>query len=269
MYLDFYQLKEAPFNVTPDPRFLFYSAHHREAFDLLRFGIDQRKGFIALTGEVGSGKTTLVRAVLASLPENIHAALVLNPMVTATQLLRAILRDLGLEAHSRDRLHLVGQLNEHLLKESSEGRNVVVFLDEAQDFEPEVLEQLRLLSNLETDRHKLMQLVLVGQPELKARLREPNLRQLRQRILVRCELRALTIEEVGRYLAFRLQVAGAPDPWLFDEPAAHLVHRHAEGIPRVINAIADHALLAGYVARKPRITRAEVELAMKDLGDWL
>ena len=269
MYLDFYQLKEAPFNVTPDPRFLFYSTRHREAFDSLRFGIDQRKGFIALTGEVGSGKTTLIRAVLASLPENVHAALVLNPLVTATQLLRSILRDLGLDDRSRDRLHLVGQLNEHLLRQAAAGRNVVVFLDEAQDFAPDVLEQLRLLSNLETDQHKLMQLVLVGQPELKARLREPELRQLRQRILVRCELRALTTEEVGQYLAFRLQVAGAPNPWLFDETAARLVHRHAAGIPRVINAIADHALLAGYVARAPRITRAEVERAVEDLGDWL
>jgi general secretion pathway protein A len=269
MYKDFYQLKEAPFNVTPDPRFLFYSARHREAFDLLRFGIDQRKGFIALTGEVGSGKTTLIRAVLASLPESVHAALVLNPMVTATQLLRAILRDLGLDAPSRDRLHLVDQLNAHLLRQAAAGRNVVVFLDEAQDFAPDVLEQLRLLSNLETDQHKLMQLVLVGQPELKARLREPELRQLRQRILVRCDLRALTAEEVGQYLAFRLQVAGAPDPWLFEEAAARLVHRHAAGIPRVINALADHALLAGYVARVPRIARAEVERAVEDLGDWL
>lgn len=268
MYMDFYQLKEAPFHVTPDPRFLYFSARHREAFDLLRFGIEQRKGFIVLTGEVGSGKTTLTRAVLASLPANVRSALVLNPLVTATQLLRAILRDLGLDTHSRDRLHLVGQLNEHLLKEAAAGRNVVVFLDEAQDFAPDVLENLRLLSNLETDQHKLMQLVLVGQPELKARLREPELRQLRQRILVRCELRALTAEEVGQYLAFRLQVAGASDPWLFEEPAARLIQRHAEGLPRLINALADHALLAGYVARVPRITKAEVERAIKDLGDW-
>lgn len=268
MYKDFYQLKEAPFNVTPDPRFLFYTARHREAFDLLRFGIEQRKGFIALIGEVGSGKTTLVRAVLASLPESVHAALVLNPLVTATQLLRAILRDLGLEATSRDRLQLVGQLNDYLLRESAAGRNIVVFLDEAQDFAPDVLEQLRLLSNLETDQHKLMQLVLVGQPELKARLREPELRQLRQRILVRCELRALTIEDIGQYLAFRLQVAGASDPWLFDETAARILHKHAAGIPRVINTLADRALLAGYVARVARISRAEVERAVEDLGDW-
>jgi len=269
MYQDFYQLKEAPFNVTPDPRFLFYSTQHREAFDLLRFGIEQRKGFILLTGEVGSGKTTLTRAVLASLPANIHSALVLNPMVTVTQLLRSILRDLGLSARSHDRLDLIGQLNEHLLRQATEGRNVVVFLDEAQDFAADVLEQLRLLSNLETDQHKLMQLVLVGQPERKARLRETELRQLRQRILVRCELRALTAEEVGQYLAFRLQVAGAPDPGLLEETASRLVHQHAAGIPRVINAIADHTLLAGYVARAPRITRAEVERAVADLGDWL
>jgi general secretion pathway protein A len=269
MYLDFYRLKEAPFNVTPDPRFLFFSAQHREAFELLRYGIEHRKGFIALTGEVGSGKTTLTRALLASLPDNVHAALVLNPLVTTTQLLRAILHDLGCEARSRDRLQLVGQLNDYLLRESAAGRNIAVILDEAQNLSPEVLEQVRLLSNLETDQHKLMQLVLVGQPELKARLARPELRQLRQRILVRCELHALTADEVGQYLAFRLQVAGVADPWLFEEPAARLLHRHAAGLPRVINALADRALLAGYVARAPRITRAEVERAVKDLGEWL
>ena len=173
------------------------------------------------------------------------------------------------ELDSDQSLHLIGQLNEHLLQQAATGRNVVVFLDEAQDFAPDVLEQLRLLSNLETDQHKLMQLVLVGQPELKVRLREPELRQLRQRILARCELCALTAGEVGQYLAFRLQVAGAPDPELFDEAASRLVHRHAAGIPRVINAIADHALLAGYVARVPRITSTEVERVVEDLGDWL
>ncbi len=268
MYLDFYQLKEAPFNVTPDPRFLFFSPQHREAFDLLRYGIEQRKGFIVLTGEVGSGKTTLTRALLGSLPDNIHAALILNPLVTTTQLLRAILHDLGSEARSRDRLQLVGQLNEYLLRESAAGRNIAVILDEAQNLTPDVLEQLRLLSNLETDQHKLMQLVLVGQPELRVRLGQPDFRQLRQRILVRCELRALTEEEVGQYLAFRLQVAGAPDPWLFEEPAARFLHRHAAGLPRVLNTLADRALLAGYVGRTPRITHREVERAVQDMGVW-
>lgn len=269
MYLDFYQIKEAPFNVTPDPRFLFFSNQHREAFELIRFGIEQRKGFIVLTGEVGSGKTTLCRAVLAGLPKQIHAALVLNPMLTATQLLRAILRDLGLEANSRDRLQLMGQMNEYLLQRAAEGFNVAVFIDEAQNLMPEVLEQVRLLSNLETDQHKLLQIVLIGQPELKTRLAMPELRQLRQRILVKCELKALTAEEVGQYLAFRLQVAGAPNPWLFEDLAVRLVQKKAAGIPRVINAIGDRALLAGYVARAPHITKAEVERAVQDLGDLL
>jgi general secretion pathway protein A len=207
--------------------------------------------------------------VLASLPQNVHAALILNPMLTATQLLRAVLRDLGLQASSRDRLHLVGQLNEYLLERSAEGVNVVVFIDEAQNLAPEVMEQVRLLSNLETDQHKLLQIVLVGQPELKERLAQPELRQLRQRILVRCELKPLTADEVGQYLAYRLQIAGAPKPWLFEEPAARLAHKHAAGIPRLINAIGDRALLAGYVARVPRITKREVERAVQDLGDLL
>ena len=268
MYLEYYQLKEAPFNVTPDPRFLFFSPQHREAFELLRYGIEQRRGFIVLTGEVGSGKTTLTRAILASLPANVRAALVLNPLVTATQLLRAILRDLGCEATSRDRLQLIGQLNAFLLRESAAGRNIAVILDEAQDLTTDILEQLRLLSNLETDQQKLLQLVLVGQPELHTRLAQPELRPLRQRILVRCELRALTLDEVGQYLAFRLEVAGAPEPRLFDDAAVQLLHEHAAGLPRVINALADRALLAGYVVRAPRITRAEAERAVQDLGTW-
>ena len=269
MYLDFYQLKEAPFNVTPDPRFLFFANHHREAFDLVRYGIEHRRGFIVLIGEVGSGKTTLCRAVLASLPSQIHAALVLNPMLTATQLLRAVLRDLGLEVSSRDRLHLVGQLNEYLLQRAAEGINIAVFIDEAQNLTSDVMEQIRLLSNLETDQHKLLQIVLVGQPELKERLALPELRQLRQRILVRCELQPLNVAEVGQYLAYRLQIAGAPEPWLFDESAVRLVHKHAAGIPRLINAIGDRALLAGYIARVSRITKGEVERAIHDLGDLL
>ena len=269
MYFDFYQLKEAPFNITPDPRFLFFTRQHRDAFDLMRYGIEHHRGFILLVGEVGSGKTTLCRALLASLPRQVHPALVLNPMLTATQLLRAILHDLGLVSNSRDRLYLVGQLNEYLLQRAAEGMTVAVCIDEAQNLAPEAMEQVRLLSNLETDQSKLLQIVLIGQPELKGRLARPELRQLRQRISVNCELQPLDADEVGLFLAYRLQTAGAPNPRLFEEPAVRLVHRHAGGIPRLINAIGDRALLAGYVARAPRITKREVERAVHDLGDLL
>ena len=269
MYLDYYQLKELPFNVTPDPRFLFFAPRHREAFELVRYGIEHRKGFIVLCGEVGSGKTTLCRAVLASLPTQVQAALVLNPLLTATQLIRALLQDLGLPSDSRDRLKLIDLLNQHLLARAREGMNVAVIIDEAQNLAPEAMEQVRLLSNLETDQHKLLQIVLAGQPELKARLALPELRQLRQRILVSCELEPLDEAEVAHYLAFRLGVAGAATPDLFEPPAIRLVHRHSGGIPRLINALADRALMAGFVAAVTRIGKKEVVRALEDLGDLL
>ncbi|MBN1269898.1 MAG: AAA family ATPase [Kiritimatiellae bacterium] len=248
VYLDFYGLKEPPFNVTPDPRFLFFSQRHREAYDHLLYGIVSRKGFIQLTGEVGSGKTTLCRAVLSSLSDNIKTALVLNPAMTGTQLLRAVLRDFGIEVKGRDRLSYIEQLNEFLLQQLEEGTNVALIIDEAQNLEPEVLEQIRLLNNLETDQHKLLQIVMSGQPELEQRLAQGDLRQLRQRIMVKSHLAALNAAETGEYLAHRLRVAGADSYAVFTPGAVKLMHRYSKGIPRVINLIADNAMLAGYVA---------------------
>lgn len=265
MYLDFFGLKEQPFNITPDPRFLFFSAQHREAFDHLVYGIEQRKGFIALTGEVGSGKTTLCRAVLANLPKKIRTALVLNPSLTETQLLRAILNDFGLAVRGRDRLAYIEQLNGFLLEQVKEGNNVAVIIDEAQDLMPDVMEQVRLLSNLETDQHKLMQIVLVGQPELHQRLSQPELRQLRQRIMVQCYLRPLVEEETGQYIAHRLAVAGADGDVRFDGEAVRVVYKHSRGTPRVINTLCDRAMLAGYVARTRVIGAPEVKKAYHDM----
>lgn len=265
MYLDFFGLKEMPFNITPDPRFLFFSAQHRDAFDHMVYGIEQRKGFIELTGEVGSGKTTLCRAVLSNLPKKIRTALVLNPSLTETQLLRAILNDFGLTVRGRDRLSYIEQLNAFLLEQVKEGNNVALIIDEAQDLMPDVMEQVRLLSNLETDQDKLMQIVLVGQPELHQRLSQPELRQLRQRIMIQCYLRALTEEETGQYIAHRLKVARADGEVGFDAEAVRLVYRHSRGTPRVINTISDRALLAGYVARTRVIGAAEVKEAHQDM----
>ncbi len=267
MYLEFYGLKEMPFNITPDPRFLFFSDQHREAFDHLLYGIENRKGFIELTGEVGSGKTTLCRAVLSKLSKKVKTALVLNPSLTGTQLVRAILRDLGLTVIGRDRLSYVEQLNAYLLDQSKDGNNVAVIIDEAQDLVPEVMEQIRLLSNLETDQHKLMQIVLAGQPELRERLARQDLRQLRQRIMVRCHLHPLTEEETGQYIAHRLRVAGASDGAVgFDSDGVSEVYANSRGTPRVINSICDRVLLAGYVARKRKLGVAEVRKALKDMG---
>ncbi len=265
MYLDFYGLKEFPFNITPDPRFLYFSQHHREAYDHLLYGINARKGFIELTGEVGSGKTTLCRAVLSSLGSGVETALILNPSLTETQLLRAMLNDFGLEAHGRDRLAYIEKLNEFLLERNAQGINVALLIDEAQDLSPTVMEQVRLLSNLETDQHKLIQIVLCGQPELKKRLARPDLRQLRQRITVRYHIPPLTIGETDNYIRHRLTVAGANGETSFEQGAVREIYRHTKGSPRVINAICDNALLAGYVAKRKHLDARCVRRAIQQL----
>jgi len=265
MYLSFFNLKEAPFNITPDPRFLFFTQNHKAAYDHIFYGITERKGFIELTGEVGSGKTTLCRAVLADLGPDTITALILNPSLTETQLLRAMLRDFGLERKGRDRLSLVETLNSFLLERNREGRNVALFIDEAQDLTPQVMEQVRLLSNLETDQQKLIQIVLCGQPELQQRLKRPDLRQLRQRITVRYHLAPLTRPETGNYIRHRLRVAGGTSALEFSDRAVDRIQRHSKGTPRLVNALADNALLAGYVAQKRLIDVDCVERAIKQL----
>lgn len=265
MYLRYYKFREAPFNLTPDPRFLFFTDRHREAFDHLVYGITQRKGFIQLTGEVGSGKTTLCRAVLNHLGDSVQTALVLNPFLSFEQLLRSILIDLGCSDPGTDRLDCIQALNRFLLEQQAANRTVAVLIDEAQDLGPEMMEQIRLLSNLETDQHKLVQIVLCGQPELKARLAGRELRQLRQRITIRYHLTPLTPALVGQYIAHRLQVAEADPRLRFQPRAIRAIHRFARGCPRMINALCDHALLAGYVAQTLEIDARCVRLANRQL----
>lgn len=265
MYLEHYNLVEFPFNITPDPRFLYYAPHHREAYDHLMYGITQRKGFIELTGEVGSGKTTLCRALLSSLGDNVRTALILNPSLTETQLVRAMLNDFGLEPHGRDRLAYIECLNEFLIAQYHDGINVALLIDEAQDLTPKVMEQVRLLSNLETDQHKLIQIVLCGQPELKKRLNRPDLRQLRQRITVRYYLPPLTVEETDSYIRHRIWVAGPESTVRFAGGAVKAVHRYARGCPRLINAVCDNALLAGYVEDVQIISTRDIKKAIRQL----
>lgn len=248
MYLDFYQLKEPPFNITPDPHYLFFSRQHREAYDHVMYGIRHRKGFIQLTGEVGSGKTTLCRAVLAELGRSIQTALILNPRLTELQLVRAILRDFGLKNTGNDMLRLIETLNTFLLAKLEAGENVALLIDEAQNLSAQLMEQVRLLSNLETTSQKLIQIVLIGQPELAEKIKHPSLRQLRQRITVRYHLGTLAEDEVGAYIAHRLRMAGSDGRIVFDAKALRLAYGYSEGIPRLINAVGDNALLAGYVA---------------------
>jgi len=265
MYLEFFGLPEFPFNITPDPKYLYFSPRHREAMDLLLYGIANRKGFIELTGEVGCGKTTMLRAVLSRLPHDVETALVLNPCLNEDQLLRAILNDFGLPVKGNDRLAYVEQLNEFLLMQAERGHNVLIVIDEAQDLEPEVMEQVRLLSNLETDEHKLMQIVLAGQPELRDRLAQHDLRQLRQRILIRCHLSPLDRREVGEYIGHRLRVAGAGEEVRFEADAVEQIHAYASGVPRLINAMCDLAMLSAYATQSRVIGVGQVRKALQQL----
>jgi general secretion pathway protein A len=269
MYNQFYGFREPPFNITPDPRFLFFSDRHREAYNHVLFGIRERKGFIQITGEVGAGKTTLCRALLEELGPGYVTALILNPCLNPTQLLRMILTELGLEPGKADRVACLEMLNRFLLEQLEAGRDVVLVIDEAQDLTPELLEQVRLLSNLETDQRKLLQIVLIGQPELREKLNDRSLRQLRQRITVRYHLTPLSREEVARYIQHRLQVVGANGRPAFTPWAIRSLYRYSQGIPRLVNAVCDKALLAGFVTGTDLLTWRHVRRAIRELeGDF-
>jgi general secretion pathway protein A len=265
MYDQFYGFREPPFNITPDPRFLFFSDRHREAYNHILFGIRERKGFIQITGEVGAGKTTLCRALLDELGPNYVTALILNPVMNPTQLLRTILVELGLKPEKADRAACLEMLNQFLLEQLATGNDVVLLIDEAQDLDNELLEQIRLLSNLETDQRKLLQIVLVGQPELRDKLNDRRLRQLRQRITVRYHLTPLSRPEVERYIHHRLQVVGANGRPAFTAWAIRSVFNYSGGIPRLVNAVCDKALLAGFVEGTDRLTWKQVRRAIREL----
>jgi len=267
IYNEYYGFRESPFNITPDPRFLFFSRRHREAFNHVLFGIRERKGFIQLTGEVGAGKTTVCRAILEELGPSYRTALILNPCLTANQLLRSVLAEFGLPRRA-DRAASIDALNRFLLEQVASARDVVLIIDEAQDLDLELLEQVRLLSNLETDRRKLLQIVLIGQPELRDKLDARGLRQLRQRITVRYHLTPLDREETERYIAHRINVAGCDRAPTFTPWAIRRIHSYSKGIPRLINAAADKTLLAGFVADADRLTARHVSRAVRELeGD--
>jgi general secretion pathway protein A len=265
MYEQYYGFAESPFNITPDPRFLFFSEKHREAFNHLVFGIRERKGFIQITGEVGAGKTTLCRALLEELGDGYRTALILNPFMSRDQLLWTILRELGLDPDEYEGILRLSRLNDYLLDQVRHGHDVVLLIDEAQDLSRDLLEQVRLLSNLETDQCKLLQIVLVGQPELRAMLDEPGLRQLRQRITVRYHLQPLSSWETEAYIQHRLRVAGANSRPSFSRAALWWIHHYSRGVPRLVNAICDKALLAGYVTGSDYLTAKHVRRAQREL----
>jgi len=265
MYEPHFGLTEKPFNLTPNPRFLYLSKTHQEALAHLRYGLENRVGFIAVTGEVGTGKTTILRSLFNQLDTTRYRlALLFNPCLTPLELLRAVCHEFGLPAAGTDSLSLLNELNGFLLEENHAGRTPVLVIDEAQNLDPEVLEQIRLLSNLETERDKLVQIVLVGQPELDDLLGRKELRQITQRIAVRCGLQPLDLMETCAYVQHRLQIAGVFGE-LFDATALTAVFRWSHGLPRLINVLCDRALLCAYAGGQYQLSRGEVRQAIYEL----
>jgi general secretion pathway protein A len=265
MYKDFYGLRENPFNMTPDPQFLFLSQSHRVALEVLHHGIRERKGFIVITGEVGAGKTTLCRALLNSVDARTRTALILNPTLSDAQVLRVICEEFRLQPARTTRKDLYDTINAFLLRELAANHNVALIIDEAQNLPPRVLEQIRLLSNLETEKEKLLQIVLVGQPELGTLLARPDLRQLKQRVALRYRVAPLSFKELSEYIRHRLRVAGGDDRLEWTTAAQVLIFKYSLGVPRLINVVCDRALLAGYLAETTVIDAPLIERAIEDI----
>ncbi|HVA64387.1 MAG TPA: AAA family ATPase [Terriglobales bacterium] len=265
MYLDFYQLREYPFSLACDPRFLYFSAGHKEAMAGMLYCLRERKGVALLLGEPGTGKTTLLAAVGEMLPGGVVAQSLDTPLhATPAEALAAILRGFHLEAEAGGLSGMLSRLQAYLRERHRAGECVLLLIDEAQDLNPLVLEQVRLLTNLELGGHKLLQIILSGQPELAAHLRTANGRALHQRVAVRCQLAPLSRLETQAYLRARLEQAGSRQP-LFEEGAVERIHPYSQGVPRVINVIADHCLLAGFASQAPRISPALVDRVAKQL----
>ena len=266
MYKDYFGLRINPFNVNPDPRFLYLARHTREALACLSYGIQKRKGFLLLTGEVGTGKTTLLNKLLDWLRTyNVPTAYLFNPRFTVQEFFDYVMCDFGVSCPSRDKSQVLLRLNQWLLEKYRSGSTAVLIIDEAQNLSYELLEEVRLLTNLETSTEKLLQIVLSGQPELDEKLRQPQLRQLQQRITLRCRTCPLTPEETAAYIAQRLLVAGANGTPIFTAEAIEQIHKHTRGIPRVTNLVCEHALINAFVDQKKPVSGDVIETVVQDL----
>lgn len=263
----FFGLQEHPFSATPDPRFLHLTAGHREALAQLVYGVQERKGFLLLTGEVGTGKTTLVQALLRRLDATTAVAYVTNSLLPFEGILEYVLEDLGVAKPGESQTQRLIAFQHFLIERSRAGQHTALILDEAQNFPPQTLEQIRLLSNFETTSEKILQILLVGQPELRERLDLPSLRQLKQRIGLRAKLPLLTAPETAEYMRTRLRVAGARSLDLFSAGAAAAIARHAGGIPRLVNILCDHCLLIAYADQVRHISREIAEEAIAYLEE--
>lgn len=273
MYEPYFGFAEKPFSLTPDPKYLYRSESHANAFELLHYAIERREGFVVITGDIGTGKTTVCRALLEQTDRRTFTALLLNPFLSEHDLVKTILQDFGVLSRSDmpfggaqpSKQELIAALNDFLLSLVPLGARAVLIIDEAQNLPLPILEQIRILSNLETDKEKLLQIILVGQLNLLPLLRSPELRQLDQRVSVRYQLRPLTTDEASAYVAHRLTIANGTRTVTFTAPAMRLVHEYSGGIPRLINLLCDRALLGAYSAQTTRIGRELVETAAEGL----
>ena len=274
MYAEFFGLRQDPFSIAPDPRYLFMSERHREALAHLLYGVQGGGGFVLLTGEIGTGKTTICRCFLEQTPENCRVAFNFNPKLTVVELLRTVCDEFGVvvnhqgpgEATAKDH---IDPLNTFLLASHAAGQHAVLIIDEAQNLSADVLEQLRLLTNLETDTRKLLQIILIGQPELRRLLARPELEQLAQRVIARFHLDALDEAETRQYIQHRMDVAGLHGPLPFTRDALRRIHSLTAGVPRRINLLCDRALLGAYASGQHRVERAVVDKAATEVFDTL
>lgn len=268
MYRKFYGLTRKPFEVSPDPYFYYPTQRHNEALAILTYGVQEKKGFVVVSGEVGTGKTLLVRCLLDALSQHrVAFAFVFNPVLSVIDFLTLLLHDLGVPAKSQSKIELLSLLNHHLLTRSRRGEATALIVDEAQLLSFELLEEIRLLTNLETSLFKLLQIVLVGQPELEAKLDSPQLRQLKQRVAMRYRLAPLDLQDVRGYVVRRLELAGANSraSYIFPEDSFSALHRYSRGIPRLINTICENCMISGYSKQAKQITPAIVEEVSTDL----
>ena len=265
MYTEFFGLSAKPFELLPNPRFLYLSKGHRKALSYLQYGIQERAGFTLMTGEVGSGKTTLIRDIINKISEDMTLAMIFNTRFNSTQMIAMINEDFGLRVDGRDKAELLADLNDFLLEECSLGRRPIIIIDEAQNLNEDTLEEIRLLSNLESPEQKLVQIVLVGQPELKQIIARPSLRQLRQRISISCHLSPLNLDETGDYIRHRLGTVGQPDCVRFEAGVMDEIYAFSGGIPRLINLLCDFVLLSAFVEESRDISTDMIQEAVNEL----
>ncbi len=264
MYTSFYGLKEKPFNLNPDPSYLFWSSGHENAYTHLEYAITENKGFGVITGEVGSGKTTLINHLIHQIPKDLHLALINNPDVSPAQLLKMICTEYELDTTGDDKASLLENIYEFLIQTYANQQRAILIIDEAQNLPAETIEEIRMLSNREAEKEHLIQIILVGQPELKEKLQRRSLRQFTQRVSVHAHLGGLTADDVNRYIRHRLKVAGADNPELFTEEAIQALHTYSEGIPRLINILCDTALVYGFADELQSIDRPVIDQVMTD-----